>query len=313
MRVAICQTAPVFLDRAATTSKVVNRIGDAAARGAHLVAFGETLIPGYPLWLERTDGARFESPDQKRIHALYLDQAVCIERGDFKPVVDAARDSRINVIVGVAERPLDRGGHSVYCTRVFINDRGEIASTHRKLMPTYEERLAWSIGDGAGLVTHAVDEFTVGSLNCWENWMPLARAALYAAGEDLHVAIWPGSRRNTSDITRFIAFESRSFVLSACGIVRASDIPAGFPFRDRIIESGDPIIEGGSCIAGPDGNWIIEPVANREELLFADIDHARVREARQSFDAAGHYARPDVLRLTVDRRRQRAAEWIDEA
>lgn len=313
MRIAIAQVAPVFLDRDATIGKVIERIDEAAAQSATLVAFGETLVPGYPAWLDRTDGARFDDPAQKEIHALYLDQGVCVERGDLGPVCDAARRHGLNVILGIAERPEERGGHTIYCSRVFIGPDGRIESIHRKLMPTYEERMAWGIGDGAGLVVHRVDAFTVGALNCWENWLPLARAALYAQGEDLHIALWPGSHLNTKDITRFIARESRSYVVSACGLLRASDIPASFPHRDRFVAECDgPMLNGGSALAGPNGEFIIEPVMNHETLLVADLDHAFVRRERQNFDVPGHYARPDVLRLTVDRRRQRLADFIDD-
>ncbi len=312
LTIAAAQIAPVFLDRAATTTKIVQTIHDAAARGAQLVCFGETLLPAYPLWLTRTDGARFESDVQKELHALYLDQAVCIEAGHLQPICDAAQEKRIAVVLGIAERPADRGGHTIYCSCVYINEQGSIESVHRKLMPTYEERLSWGVGDGAGLVTHPLGPFTVGALNCWENWIPLARAALYAAGEDLHVAIWPGDQRLTQDITRFIAKESRSFVLSVGSIIRADDIPATVPYRDQMCDAGETIYDGGSCIAGPDGNWLVEPVTNKEDLIIAKIDHAQVRRERQNFDPVGHYARPEVLQLTVDRRRHAAARFIEE-
>jgi predicted amidohydrolase len=209
LRVGIAQIAPVWLDRDATIDKVCTWIEGAARDGCELVAFGEALVPGYPFWLERTDGARFESPLQKALHAHYLDQAVDLERGDLHRVQEAAADHGVHVCVGTIERPADRGGHSVYCTLVQVNAEGRIVVAHRKLMPTYEERLAWATGDGHGLRTTAVGPFTVGALNCWENWMPLPRAALYAQGEDLHVATWPGSVRNTQDITRFIAREEQ--------------------------------------------------------------------------------------------------------
>jgi len=313
LRIGLAQIAPVLLDRSATLAKVVQRIEEAAARRCRLVAFGEALVPGYPIWLSRTDGARFDAADQKALHALYLDQAVQVEAGHLEEVCRAAAAGRIAVVLGTIERPADRGGHSLYCSRIYINADGSIGSVHRKLMPTYEERLAWAIGDGAGLVTHGLGPFTVGALNCWENWLPLARAALYAAGEDLHIALWPGSARNTCDITRFIAFESRSFVGSVSCLIREQDVPAGLPHRDRIApKAGEIICDGGSCLAGPDGRWLVEPVTDREELIVAELDHARVLEERQNLDPAGHYSRPDVLRLTVDRRRQATARFIDE-
>lgn len=312
LRLGIAQIAPVFLDRAATIEKVVARIEEAAQESCELITFGETIIPGYPAWLSRTDGAKFDDPLQKEIHALYLEQAVVPERGHLESVCDAAREAKSMVVLGIAERATDRGGHSVFCSRVIISSEGKILSIHRKLMPTYEERMAWGIGDGSGLVTHALGDFTVGALNCWENWMPLARAALYAEGEDLHVMLWPGSSLNTQDLTRFVARESRSYVVSACGLLRERDCPASFPGRDIFLpEQGETILNGGSALAGPDGQWIIEPVTDRETLLVADLDHTSVREERQNFDPPGHYARPDVLRLIVDRRRQVSVEWID--
>lgn len=303
MRVAIGQMAPVFLDRARTVEKVARWTEDAAAHGAGLVCFGETLVPAYPVWVERLDGARFNDPVQKRYHAMYLEQAVCIEEGDLDPVRESARRGKIAVVVGAAERARDRGGHSIYCSRVFIDERGEVGSVHRKLVPTHEERMSWAIGDGAGLVTHRVGAFTVGALNCWENWLPTARAALHAQGEDLHVAIWPGSDRLTRDATRFFALEGRSYVVSACGVIRDEDVPRELPERARLSRAGDVMQNGGSCIAGPDGSWVVEPVVGREELIVAEIDMAKVREERHNFDPAGHYGRPDVLRLSIDRRR----------
>lgn len=303
MRVAIGQVAPVFLDRAKTVAKAAAWVEKAAQAGVQLVCFGETLVPAYPVWVERLDGARFNDPVQKRYHALYLEQAVSIEDGDLDPVREAARRGKVAVIIGVAERPRDRGGHTVYASRVFIDSGGEVGSVHRKLTPTHEERMSWGIGDGAGLMTHRLGDFTVGSLNCWENWLPTARAALHAQGEDLHVAIWPGSDALTRDATRFFALEGRSYVVSACAILRDEDLPAGLPERSRLSRPGEVVQNGGSCIAGPDGKWVLEPVVGREELIVADLDPARVREERHNFDPAGHYGRPDVLRLSIDRRR----------
>ena len=312
LTVGIAQIAPVWLDRDATASKISAWIRDAAVQGCELVVFGEALLPGYPFWVERTDGARFESDLQKELYRHYVEQSVCIEAGDLDSVRGAARDAGIAVYLGVMERAANRGGHSVYASIVYIDATGTAGSVHRKLMPTYEERLVWAIGDGHGLRTHALGPFTAGGLNCWENWLPLARAALYAQGEDLHVAIWPGNRRNTEDITRFIAREGRCYVVSVSGLMRRSDIPDGLPRADLLRETADDVMaNGGSCIASPTGEWVIEPETDVESLRVAEIDHRVVLEERQNLDVAGHYSRPDVTQLHVDRRRQSTALFSD--
>lgn len=311
LTVGLAQIAPVWLDREATLAKVVDWIGRAAAAGCGFVAFGEALVPGYPFWIEHTDGARFESSLQKDIHAHYLDQAVQVEAGHLDGVCAAAAQLGIAVMLGTIERPVDRGGHSVYCSRVHVGADGRVASVHRKLLPTYEERLSWAPGDGHGLQVHPVGPFRVGGLNCYENWMPLSRAALHAQGEDLHVALWPGNLRNTDDTTRFLAREGRSYVLAVSGLMRREDVPAGSPASAMLEQCPDVLADGGSCIAGPDGAWVVPPVTGREHLIVATLDHREVRRERQNFDLAGHYARPDVTRLVVDRRRQSLASFQD--
>lgn len=305
MLVALAQIAPVWLDRAATLAKICSYVADAGRAQARLVVFGEGLLPGYPFWVEHTDGARFESSLQKRLYAHYADQAVNIERGDLLPLCEAARRASVWVVVGCIEHDSLRG-QSVFCSLVLIDERGDIRNVHRKLMPTYEERLVWAQGDGAGLKTFAFDRFQLGALNCWENWMPLARSALYAQGESLHVALWPGSVRNTEQITPFIAREGRSFVMSVSGLLRRADIPDHAPEVELLRQSlPECSANGGSCIAGPDGQWVIAPCGNEEVLLIAQLDHARVRAERQNFDPFGHYSRPDVLELRVNNARAR--------
>lgn len=313
LTIGICQMAPVWLNRQATLEKVIAQIELASREGCNLITFGEALVPGYPFWLAVTDAARFNDDKQKAIHSLYLDQGVTIERGDLADVQAAAKQYKIAIYLGIMERALDRGGHTLYCSLVFIDNQGQIVSVHRKLHPTYEERLAWGSGDGHGLRTHSLGAFMLGGLNCFENWMPLSRAALYAQGEDLHVGVWPGGLHNTYDLTQVLAKEGRSYVVACSGLMRKSDCPEDMPALEEILDnSGEFMANGGSCIANPDGTWLIEPVIEEEALLVAEIDHAKVRQERQNFDLAGHYSRPDVTRLVVNRQRQGLVTFEDE-
>jgi nitrilase len=312
MKIALAQIAPVWLDRAKTVERVDEWARNAADEGCELVAFGETLIPGYPFWLDFTGGAAFNNEMQKELFAHYIDQAVVVERGDLGMLQQTAKDRNIVIMVGAYERAPDRGGHSGYCSLVTINKDGEITNVHRKAMPTYEERLVWGVGDGHGLQVFPHGDFTVGGLNCWENWMPLLRSTLYAKGEDLHVAVWPGSLRNTVDITRFIAVEGRSYVASVSGLLTRDDIPDSVPHVETIrAKCPDTMADGGSAIAGPDGNWIVEPVNAKPQLVVAELDHAFVRRERHNFDPSGHYSRPDIVQLQVNTARQSVLKEAD--
>lgn len=308
----MAQIAPVWLDKAATLAKVMDSMRKAAAKDAGLVVYGEALVPGYPFWLALTEGAKWNTQVNKELHAHYVRNAVCIESGDLDEVCALAKALKLAVYLGIIERPSDRGGHSIYASLVYIDQQGRIGSVHRKLQPTYDERLTWAPGDGHGLRVHSLESFTIGGLNCWENWMPLPRAALYAQGENLHVAVWPGSDHNTRDITRFIARESRSFVVSVSAIMNKQDFPATTPHLDCILEEApDVLANGGSCIAGPDGQWLVEPIIGEEGNHYFDLDFNRVYEERQNFDPVGHYSRPDVTKLSVDRQRQSTLQLED--
>jgi nitrilase len=299
------------MNREKTLLKAIKYAEEAADDGCELVVLGgEACVPGYPYWLELTDGARFNSPLQKEIFAEYSNQAVQIERGDLDKLCELARARKIAIYTGIVEKPAERG-ESLYAALAFIDRDGEIKSVQRKLVPTYEERLVWANGDGAGLRVHALKAFTVGGLNCWENWNPLARAALYGQGEDFHVCVFPGGVHNV-DITRFIAKESRSFCASVCSVMRREDFPPDTVHLDEIAENAPEILStGGTCLAAPDGEWLIEPLGTVEKLVVAEIDHRRVREERQNLDPAGHYSRPDVLQLKINRVRQKIVDIED--
>jgi nitrilase len=301
MKIAAAQTAPVWGDAEATADVAVDWIGRAADAGVGLLAFGETFLSGYPFWIAVTDGARFNDADQKEAYAYYLNGAVYIDGPEMAAVAARVAETGVFTYIGITER--SPSGGTVYATLVAIDPLVGIVSAHRKLMPTYEERMAWGIGDGNGLRTHQVGDFTVSGLNCWENWVPTIRHSLYAQGTTLHIAAWPGAVRNTVDITRFVAMEGRCYVLSAGSLLRPEDIPPGFPLRDRALGAGDLGFNGGSAIAAPDGSWLAEPVDGEERLVIADVDPAIVRGERQNMDPAGHYFRADVISVEVDRRR----------
>ena len=305
VRVGLAQFAPVWLQRQSSIDKLLQIIQQAAAQQVQILATGEAWLPGYPFWLSFTHASRFEDAAQKQLHAHYLSQAVCIESGDLLPLCQAAARHDMALVIGIIERPRDRGGHTLYASRVCIDVGGEVVSVHRKLVPTYEERLAWGAGDGHGLVVHDWHGFTVSALNCWENWMPLARQSLYAQGANLHFALWPGSASNTTDITRFIAREGRLFVVSVSACMRADDISEQLPLADMLrSQAPDVLANGGSCVAGPDGEWLLPPQTGSEQLLVQDLCLQQVLAERQNFDPSGHYARPDVFQLQLNRQRQ---------
>jgi nitrilase len=312
LKVALAQISPIWLDKKQTIEKIKNTIENASKEKAELIVFGEALLPGYPFWIGLTNGATWNSSIQKEIHAHYVQNSITIEKGELDTICNLAKEYKMAIYLGIIERAQNRGGHSIYASLIYINQEGVIKSVHRKLQPTYDERLTWAPGDGHGLQVHPLKNFTIGGLNCWENWMPLPRAALYGQGEDLHVAVWPGSDHNTKDITRFIARESRSFVISVSSLMKKSNFPSETPHVDEIIKNAPEIlVNGGSCIAGPDGEWILEPVINKEGIFYETLDFSRVLEERQNFDVVGHYSRPDITKLNINRERQSTVSFDD--
>ena len=294
--VAAVQAAPVFLDRDATVDKVCKLVDEAVSAGAGLVVFPETFVPTYPDWVWRT---RPWDADATALFARLLDQSVTVPGPVTEALGEAARRGRAWLSVGVNER--DPLGSTLYNTQLYFGPDGTLRARHRKLVPTGGERLVWGMGDGSTLTVLDTPFGRLGGLTCWENYMPLARAALYARGVEIYLApTWDNSEVWVPTL-RHIAKEGRVYVVGVNFCLRGSDVPAGVPGRERLYGGDDDwLSRGNTAIVGPDGSVLAGPLVEREGILYAELDTARARAAHQQFDPVGHYARADVLRLVVD-------------
>jgi nitrilase len=296
IRVASIQIAPIFLDTEKTWEKLVSYIEESVENGAEIVTWGETLLPGYPVWISRSDGARFNDPIQKRVYAKYWKEAIHLKKSSIiNEMKEIARKHKVMMMGGIVEKE----SGSTYCTLITIDRDGELLGRHRKIKPTYEERLVWADGDSLGLKTYQIGDTYIGGLNCWENWLPLARAALHIQEEMIHLAVWPGSYGLTKDITRFIALEGRSWVISTSGLIRPSDFDhltiEEFPVKDRLASGKKSLQNGGSMIVNPTGKIVAGPLIDEEGILYCDIDPLIAVEERQNLDISGHYSRFDIF------------------
>jgi nitrilase len=294
---ACAQVEPVIFDREATIEKLAGSAAEAAGNGARLVVFPEAVVPAYPssAWAKALAG--WAEDGAKEAFALLAREAVEIPGPAERRLGEIAREHELWFVTGVTERDPGRPG-TLYNTLLFHGPDGELALKHRKLVPTNHERLVWGPGDGSGLETVATPYGRLGGLICWENYMPLARFALYEAGVELYVASTADDGESWQSTLVHIARESRSFVIAPSHFQRASSYPDDFPLR-RLLEGQDVIGRGGSAILGPDGSYLAGPLWDEEGILYAELDPARLDEERQRFDPVGHYHRPDVLRLEV--------------
>lgn len=298
VRAAVVQAAPVFLDREKTVEKACGLIEEAGRNGAQLVVFPETWVPGYPVWAGAT--ARWNYPPSKKVFTRLFHNSVEIPGPDTRALGEAARHAGTFVAMGINERTPDTG--TLYNTILYLHKDGSVLGRHRKLVPTYHERMIWGMGDGSTLQVFDTEIGRLGGLICWEHWMPLARYALYSQGLQLHASLWPSGGETLHLACRAMAHEGRVFVLAACSYLTKEHLPADFELRPEM-EALPPVLSrGGSAIIGPDGKYLSGPVFDEETILYADLDMDRIVEEKHYLDVVGHYARPDVLRLLVDRR-----------
>ncbi|MCP9485460.1 MAG: carbon-nitrogen hydrolase family protein [Gaiellaceae bacterium MAG52_C11] len=300
VRVAIVQAEPVYLDLAASVDRVVDLTATAAGRGAQLVVFGETWLPGYPAWLDECPGAAlWDHAPTKEVFLRLRRNSLVVPSPECELLADAARRHEVTLVVGVNERVDEGPGNgTLYNSILVFGPDGSLLNRHRKLVPTYTERLVWGQGDADGLRTVETPVGRLGALVCWEHWMPLARQALHVAGEQIHVALWPTVKESHQLASRHYAFEGRCFVLAAGTLMRARDLPAEFSLEE------DPerwLLRGGSAIAGPDGTWIAEPVFDEETIVVAELELDAIDRGRLTLDVTGHYSRPDVFEFGVRR------------
>jgi nitrilase len=315
VRVAIVQEPPAILDLAEGVRRASKHIESAAAEGARLVAFPETWLTGYPAWIFGLAG--WDDAEARRWYAALVQQCPSCDAPELDPVRQAAARAGVTVVMGLNER-YGRDASTLFNSQLTIGPEGQTVGVHRKLTPTHTERIVWAPSpDASGLRVHTTEFGRLGGLICWEHWQPLIRQAMHDQDEQIHVAAWPDMTDAHRVASLSYAFEGRCFVVAAAQFLRAEDVPD--EVRDAYRAGVGPDtpesgiwFPGGSAAAGPDGTWVVEPLIDAPGIVHADIDVEQTIAYKHDLDVAGHYARPDIFTLTVDRRRRSTVEWIDD-
>ena len=307
----VIQRPPVLLDRDATLKAAVGALHEAADDGCSLIVFPEAYLPGYPAWIwELRPGPDYRLTGE--IHEQLLLNSVDLAAGDLDPLRDAVAERGVTAVVGIHERDDRFGGGTLYNTLVMIGPNGEFLNRHRKLVPTNPERMVWGMGDGSGLVTIDTEFGRLGGLICWENYMPLARYALYAQGVDVYVASTWDSGETWLSTMRHIAAEGRCWVIGSGCSLRREDVPANFPGLDKLWNDVDWINPGDSVVVAPGGRVVAGPLHQEHGILRAEIDPAKAAADHRTMDVAGHYGRPDIFDFQVDRTRRAPVTLQDD-
>ncbi len=309
---AIVQTAPVFLQKDDTIKLAVSKIEEAAKKGAKLIIFTEAFIPGYPTWIWRLrPGGDWNLSEE--LHARLLDNAVNVESDDLVPIYEAAKRHQVTIVCGIEERESQLGRATLYNTVITIGADGTLLNKHRKLMPTNPERMVWGFGDATGLRVVDTPSGRIGTLLCWENFMPLARYALYAQGVELYIAPTYDSGDNWIGTLQHIAREGCCWVIGCGNLMRGSDIPDDFPDKESLYPDKDEWVNpGDSVVIAPGGRIVAGPLHQEDGLLYCEIDLKEVAIAKRTLDVTGHYSRPDIFQLKVNTTPQSPIDFTGE-
>ncbi|MDC0763978.1 carbon-nitrogen hydrolase family protein [Brevibacillus sp. AG] len=310
VRVAVVQAASVIMDCDGSTEKAVSLTLEAGEKGAKIVVFPEAFIPAYPRGLTFGTKVGSRSPEGRKDWFRYWDNSIVVPSEETDKLGEAARKAGVYLVIGVIERDNENSGGTLYCSVLFFGPDGELLGVHRKLKPTASERLIWGEGDGSTLPVFDTPYGKIGALICWENYMPLARAAMYAKGVQIYIAPTADARDAWQATIRHIALEGRCFVLSSNQYVTKDMYPTDLACYDDLASSPDEMSRGGSAIVGPLGDYIVEPVFGREEILYADLDIRDIAYSQFDFDVVGHYSRPDVFTLLVNEEKKENVKWM---
>ncbi len=299
-QIAIVQKSPVFLDKAKTIELAVATVEEAAGNGAELVVFTEAFIPGYPTWVWRLRPGGDWSLSEE-LHQRLLKNAVSMDSDDLGPLYEAAKKHSVTIVCGIEERDSKLSQSTLYNTAIIIGPDGSLLNKHRKLMPTNPERMVWGFGDASGLKVVDSPAGRIGTLLCWENYMPLARYALYSQGVEVYIAPTYDSGDDWISSLRHIAREGCCWVIGCGNLMKGSDIPDDFPEKETLYPDADEWINpGDSVVIAPGGELVAGPMRKEAGILYCDIDREKVGIAKRALDVTGHYSRPDIFQLHVN-------------
>lgn len=303
-QLAIIQTAPVFLNKSRTIELAVSKVEEAAGNGADLIVFTEAFIPGYPAWIWRLrPGGDWNLSEQ--LHERLLNNAVDTASSDLEPLYEAAKKHQVTIVCGIDERDSKFSRSTLYNSVVVIGPDGTLLNRHRKLMPTNPERMVWGFGDASGLKVIDTPAGRIGTLLCWENYMPLARYALYSQGVELYIAPTYDSGDDWISSLQHIAREGGCWVIGCGNLFKGSDIPDDFPEKDNLYQDANEWVNpGDSVVIAPGGQITAGPLRQEEGILFCEIDLEKAGIAKRTLDVTGHYSRSDIFKLHVNTRQQ---------